>query len=96
MNEQKKKYKVTIFGETYSLVTDEPEQHFMQSVHLVDSLMHDFAKNTGSQDAKKIASLIALQLASKVIQLEFQLLQNDHSEQRLTKIIDQELETVGS
>lgn len=62
-----KKCKVSIFGESYSLITDEPEDHLQKAVHLVDSCMRDIACKTEITDTKSIAVLVALQVASKAL-----------------------------
>lgn len=59
------KVKVTIFGEPYTLVTDESEDSIRTTVALVDQLMHEMAKRMGNVEARKIAVFVALQLASK-------------------------------
>jgi cell division protein ZapA (FtsZ GTPase activity inhibitor) len=57
---------VTIFDETYSLVTDEPEAHLSQAALMVDEQMREIAQ-AGFTDARKIAVLVSLQLASKLL-----------------------------
>ncbi len=65
-----KKYKVTIFGESYVLVSDEPEGRLSRSTALVDALMQDIAQQSGITDVKKLAVLAALQVASTLARLE--------------------------
>jgi cell division protein ZapA (FtsZ GTPase activity inhibitor) len=57
---------VSIFDESYCLVTDELEAHLMQAARLVDEQMRTIAK-TGIKDIQKIGVLVALQLASKYL-----------------------------
>lgn len=62
-------YKVTIFGDRYSLITDESESHVAKAALLVDSLMQQVAKKIKNADNKKVAVLVALQLASNNLSL---------------------------
>ena len=64
------KIKVTIFGESYTLVTDEPEALVRASAQAVDALMTDMGKRAGSVDARKLAVFAAIQFASKQLALE--------------------------
>jgi cell division protein ZapA (FtsZ GTPase activity inhibitor) len=69
MNTSKvKKYKVTIFGESYFLLSDESEEQLITSAQLVDSLMRQIADKSQVTDSKRIAVLVALQLASKTFE----------------------------
>lgn len=63
MNEAKR-YTVTIFGETYTVVSDESESHIIETAKMVDSSMHEIAHISGSVDTKKIAVFAALRIAS--------------------------------
>ena len=60
-----KKYQISIFNESYTIVSDEAEHTISRAVSMVDSLMNE-AKKSGSVDSKKIAVLTALQLAVKL------------------------------
>lgn len=70
MTREAKKYKVTIFGETFVFVSDEPEERLSRSTALIDALMNKISHQSGVADAKKIAVLAALQLASTMTRLE--------------------------
>lgn len=65
MNAQSKTYKVTIFGEQYTFMSDESEQHVAFVAHIVDSTMQEIAQKMPRIPSSKIAVLVALQLASK-------------------------------
>lgn len=58
-------YKVTIFGEHYSLMSDEPEAHVVGVAHKVDQLMKEIAAKMPQATTEKIAVFAALQLASQ-------------------------------
>lgn len=61
------RYKVTIAGESYFLVSDEPEEHVRAVARLVDDQMRTLATTGLTDDPKRIAVLIALQCASKMV-----------------------------
>lgn len=86
---QVKKYTVTVFDDSYTLMSDEPEQSFMQAVNYVDSLMHEISSKSQCLDAKRIAVLTALKIAHSLLQAESKL---HHDQDRLNKIL-QELES---
>ncbi len=91
MNTQAKKYKVTIFGESYILVSDEPEQHVVELAYSVDKLMSGIAQASGSNDAKKLAVLAALQFASELKQLKTNHEVREQGQSHLNDLLDQEL-----
>ena len=64
---QVKKYKITIGGESYFLVSDEPEERVRTVARLVDSQMRAIAQAGHSDDPKRVAVLVALQCASKML-----------------------------
>lgn len=67
VSDKLKKYKVSIFGESYFLVSDESEHHLTAAAQLVDSCMREIADKSQITESKRIAVLVALQLASKVL-----------------------------
>lgn len=83
--------KVTIFGESYSLVADESEEHLVLAAKLVDSYMQDIAKKMPHAEEKKYAVLAALRSASKVLLLEADKEKKICKEEDLVRIIEQEL-----
>lgn len=70
MNIEKKKLKIEIFNDQYSLISDEQEAVVSKACHIVDTLMREIADKSGLHDEKKIAVLTALQMASKLVNLE--------------------------
>jgi len=70
MSLEKKNIKIEIFGDHYSLLSDEDEKDVLSAAKLIDSLMKDIADRSGLYDQKKIAVLAALQISSKLIRLE--------------------------
>lgn len=91
MNSPIQKFKVTIFGESYTIVSDEPEEKVVRAAQLVDHLMRTIASQTVLADQKKIAVLAALQGIEEVLRLESQLEGYRKSHNLLIDRIDQEL-----
>ena len=67
-----KRYKVMIFGETYTVATTDSEEQVKKAVGAVDELMHEISKRSGILEVKKIAVLVALHFALKKIENEQQ------------------------
>lgn len=86
-----KKFKVSIFGESYNLVSDEPEEQIAFSAQNVDELMKIIAEKSGMSDQKRIAVLAALQLASKLKTCESLLESYSKRESQLVHRIEKEL-----
>lgn len=66
-------YKLTVFGDQYSVVSDESQSHVNQAADMVDKLMQEISAKLSQIDEKRIAVLVALQMASKVLALEKQI-----------------------
>ncbi len=81
MNSPLHKYKVSLFGEMYNLVSDESESLVLSSASLVDSLMKNIAQQSRCTDTKRLALLVALHLAQQQL--------SDQS--KLLSLIDDEL-----
>ncbi len=64
---QVKKFKITIGGESYFLVSDEPEERVRAVARLVDGQMRAITQAGHSDDPKRVAVLVALQCASKML-----------------------------
>ncbi len=60
------RYKVTISGDSYFLVSDEAEEHVRTVARFVDEQMHALGATGLTDDPKRIAVLVALQCASKM------------------------------
>jgi cell division protein ZapA (FtsZ GTPase activity inhibitor) len=91
MNTTAKKYKVTIFDESYTLVSDESEKHIVDSALQVDKLMSDIARQAGVTDVKKLAVLVALQFSSELKHLKENLEMHNLEKDRLATLVDQGL-----
>ena len=62
-----RKYKITIAGESYFLVSDEPEERVRGVARFVDNQMKAIAQLGHSDDLKRVAVLVAMQCASKMV-----------------------------
>jgi len=96
MNKEKKKYTVTIFGDQYTLVSDEAQEHIMRVASLVDSLMQGIAETSKVSDTKKIAVLASLQMAEKLLSLETGAEKKERRQQALVNRIDKVLLSISS
>lgn len=86
-----KKYKVSIFGESYTLISDESEEGLAVSAQHVDELMRNLAEKSGLSDTKRIAVLASLHIATKLKQVETELGNFVQKELELADWIDREL-----
>lgn len=75
MNTNTKNYKVVIDGEKYNLVSDEGEVSVLKAATLVDEMITTLSTQLDTIDKRKIAVLVAVQLASKCLQAEYLLTQ---------------------
>ena len=96
MNKEKKKHTVTIFGDQYTLVSDEPQEHLMHVAAFVDSFMHDIAEASKMSDAKKIAVLASLQIAEKLLALEIDTKKGNERQKALIDKIDRACFSISS
>jgi cell division protein ZapA len=82
---------VTIFGNEYSLITNESENYVSNAAQRVNELMNEIAGASTAVDEKKIAILAALRLASELMQLKETVEGNSISQRKLIAAIDHEL-----
>ena len=86
-----KSCKVTILGNEYSLVSNEPEEHVINSADVVDSIMKEIVNGSKITDGRHVATLAALRLASQVLMLEKEIQKRQKNEQFLIDYLDQEI-----
>lgn len=96
MKEQTKKYKITIYGETYTLVSDESEASVIKSAQLVDEFMRNVSHNVGIVDTKKIAVLAALRMACMVVEGQEQKARFEREKKQLDELVDYGFELLTS
>lgn len=87
-------YKVSIFGDQYTLLSDEPSDRIVQAAQMVDALMKEMASST-KLDAKGLAILAALHLANKTLDAEQEQQECLVKAKSLMYRIDQELDSLG-
>jgi cell division protein ZapA (FtsZ GTPase activity inhibitor) len=91
MSIKPKQYKVSIFNEVYSFVSDEPEEHLIKAVQQLDAGMKELAEKASLIDSKRLAILVALRVASRLSMLESHMKQCQEENQRLIDHIDQRM-----
>ena len=83
-------YKVSIFGDQYTIRTDESSDLIVKAASLVDSTMKEIA-GVSSLDTKSIAVLAALRIAHHMMSAE----EKQANNEALISYIDQELVKLG-
>jgi len=63
-------YKVTIFSEQYSLVTDESKENLEHLAHSVNLIMKRISEDTATTNVKTIAVLALLEVVHEMRSLE--------------------------
>lgn len=91
MNETSKKYRLTIFGDSYSIVSDEAEEIVVSCAQQVDTLMREIARGSQIAEAKRVAVLAALKLAAEISEREESLMQYRSEQRKLIDLLDREL-----
>lgn len=86
-----KTYKVSIFNEVYSFVSDDSEEQLISAAALVDSLMKEIAASASQVDAKRIAVLAALRIGVQLSAMESQVASQEEESRRLISLIEREL-----
>ncbi len=65
-----KSYQVEIFGDQYSLTSDESSEKVLQVAALVDSLMKEISAKSSMHDKKILAVMAALKISSSLLDLQ--------------------------
>lgn len=89
MMQEAKKYKVSILGETYSLISDEPEKLVNETVEFINETIQEItSKSSGLQDTKIMAfALIKAALKRSLINFELETLKE--SINKMESFLDQ-------
>ena len=90
MEQVKKKYRARIFDETYSIVSDEKETLILEAVRIVDNIMREIAEKSDGLDARKIAVLTALKIATRTLNVESVMEQEKRLSSRILNVLDSE------
>jgi cell division protein ZapA (FtsZ GTPase activity inhibitor) len=88
MNEAKR-IEVLLYGESYSVISDESEEIVLEVAKQVDELMRLIGRRTGLSDVKKIAVLTALKLATSQRKLEEEAVGYGRFCEKLVELINQ-------
>ena len=89
--ENTQRFKITIAGESYFLVSDESEEHIRTVTQYVDDQIKQIAHIGKTDDIKRVAVLLALQCASKMMVSAEQLDQYEDFNGKLIELISQEM-----
>jgi cell division protein ZapA (FtsZ GTPase activity inhibitor) len=88
MTNEKKRYRVIIFGQEYTLVSSEQEEQILEAARLVDTTMQEIAGKSAI-DQNKIAVLVALHMAINRVQAGVVAAQQMKRHQALVASIDE-------
>ncbi len=91
MVNEAKKYTITLGDQRYTIISDEPADRLAKAVDLINSLINSGSDMKQGFDAHKVISLIALQLATKLIALEAVVDEMKNQEHALLRFIDHEI-----
>ncbi len=81
----KNTYKLLIFGDHYSVVSDESNAQITKAASMVDAMMKEISSKASQVDEKRIAILVALQMASRLLALESQI---ENTSERHKELVD--------
>lgn len=91
MNKTVKSYQLEIFGDKYSLLSDESEQHVVKSAQLVDKYMREIADKVTVKSQQRIAVLTAVRIASILFYKEAELEEQQLHVDEIVELISREL-----
>ncbi len=92
MTNEAKKFTVTILGQSYTIVSDEDEERVLQAAALVDASMQGIIQKANGLDPEKVAVLVALKYASKLLAQESIMQNISKRELELISIINREMQ----
>jgi len=90
-----KKYIVTILGQKYSLVSDEPEELIMRSAEIVNGLMAEITQRSSTVDSTKVAVLVSLKLARDYLAAQQVIQAHTQHYSHLVTVLDTALRTLS-
>lgn len=93
MMSEKKRYVVQIYGQEYTLVSDETQEHVLKSAYLVDEAIRSIANASSRVDIQKAAVLTAVRLAGDLLNVQQELHTIELRQETLVQHIAQELLT---
>lgn len=90
MSKELKKYKARIFGEVYSIVSDEDESLILDVVHKVDDCMREISEKYDFSDPKHIAVLAALKATEELVALQHKIQREQNRSNKIITLLDNE------
>lgn len=96
MKNEYRSCKISIFGDEYALRSDETAEHMAQAASMVDVAMREIAQVSSVGDAKKIAVLSALRIASKLLHLQEEIAINKRQEAELLSRLESDISSLVS
>lgn len=91
MKNEVKKYTVSIFGDTYTLVSDESEVDVVKAAVNVDGLIKEVVQKMPNLSNYNAAILVSLKLALKHVVLETEYTNNNHVIKKMIAHIEDKL-----
>jgi cell division protein ZapA (FtsZ GTPase activity inhibitor) len=96
MNTECKNYTVTIFGQEYTLKSDESFEIIAHIASLVDVSMREIATKTQLKETAPIAVLVAFKTMHSLYACKAEISENVHHHELLLKQVDQALKMLDS
>jgi cell division protein ZapA (FtsZ GTPase activity inhibitor) len=91
MKNTAEKYTVSLFGDTYTLMSDEGSAAVAVLAQRVDTLMQEISLKTACTDSRRVAILALVKVCHQLHTLETQLQQRNHEESQLVNYIEQQM-----
>ena len=88
MNNEQKKYTVSIYGAEYTLMSDESQEHVQHAAQSVDAMMNQIGSRLKSGSLDRVAVLSALCLASELLHYK----KSAHQREQQLNQVDERLE----
>lgn len=88
MKKEIRSYSVVILGDTYTIASDEPEEHVVEAANYVHILMQEYVSKMAHIPLKTVAVLAALKLASTVLKHEVALQEQAVKHESLLSLVD--------
>ena len=88
MADSMKKYTIILFGESYTIISDEPAEDITQAAEYYNQCMEILSEETNLKDVKKLAFLTGLQLSQELLRMQRRLLHLEDAEQKVQLLAD--------
>jgi len=88
MADQMKKYTIELFGESYTIVSDEPSDDLTQAVEYFNQCMEILSSESGLKEAKKVALLTGLQLSQELLRMQRNVAKLESSETKVQSLLE--------